>query len=276
VNGSFLTYKNGRWLWRTVVSAGALTLPYLHYRSETTAYGGSGIGLLYGVLGTAIIVVLMFLGLRKRSYASSKGTLQGWVSAHVYLGLLTLLIIPLHAGFRFGTDIHTLAFALLAIVVLSGIFGVTLYTALPSRLTKYESEGQADTIDREIRRLMSDMRFLVKDKSDGLVRIYQDEVNRLWSLKSKAWSLIVTRYETNLVAQRSADLARIASGVLPDEEGAFQALSQLILKKAQLEARLMKQMRLRNALQAWLYIHVPLSVAMTFAVVIHLWVVFYF
>lgn len=173
---SFLTYGSGRWFWISFASAVGLVLHYVNYRSRTVAYGGSIEGLLYGVVGTGLIGVLMYLGIRRRSYSSHTGTLQGWLSAHVYLGLLTLLVIPLHAGFRFGWDIHTLAFVLLAIVVLSGVGGVLLYRILPSRLTRFEARQQADKIDPQLARLLADMRALVKDKSNALVDIYRAEL----------------------------------------------------------------------------------------------------
>jgi hypothetical protein len=276
LDGSFLTYKKGRWLWLTLASAAAITAHYLSYTAQNVAYGGSGVGLLYGFVGTAIIVVLMALGVRRRLYSSGRGMLQGWVSAHVYLGLLTLLIIPVHAGFRFGFDVHTFAFILLAIVVLSGVLGIILYSSLPSRLTRYEAGLQADAIDREIGRLLSDMRFLVKDKSDALVRIYQDEVARLRTMNPGGWSLLFGRQGEDLLAARSAELGRIVKTIAPQDETTFQALSQLMLKLTQLQSTLMAQMRLRNALQSWLYVHLPISIAMVVAVAIHVFVVFYY
>jgi len=231
---------------------------------------------MYGLVGTIIIAVLMFLGVRKRSYASGTGTLQGWVSAHVYLGLLSLLIIPMHAGFRFGADIHTFAFILLALVVLSGILGVILYISIPSRLTGHESGMQSDAIDKEISRLISDMRFLVKDKSDALVRVYREEISGLEALQPMGWSLLFQTQRGDLLAKRSAELARIVGSVPSEDETTFQALTQLILKKTQLQVALMTQMRLRNVLQAWLYIHVPVSIAMIITVGIHIVVVFYY
>jgi hypothetical protein len=276
LDGSFLTYKRARWFWITALSAGALTLHYLTYSSETIPYGGTAVGLTYGLLATILIAVLMVLGIRKRSYSSGKGTLQGWVSAHVYLGLFTLLIIPMHAGFRFGADIHTLAFILLAIVVFSGIIGVILYMSVPSRLTEHESGLQSDAIDKEIGRLLSDMRFLVKDKSDALVQVYQDEIARLQAMRPMGWSLLFTKQDEDLIAKRSAELAQIVTLIPSEDESTFQALSQLILKKTQLQAALMTQMRLRNVLQAWLYVHVPVSIAMILIVGLHIVVVFYY
>jgi hypothetical protein len=275
MGNSFLTYRSGRWLWISAVSAIGLVLHYFFtYQSRTVAYGGSVEGLLYGVAGTGLIAVLMYLGIRRRSYESATGTLQGWVSAHVYLGLLTLLLIPMHAGFRFGWDVHTLAFVLLAIVVLSGIVGLYLYHNIPGRLTRYEAGQQADKIDPEMGRLLSDMRALVKNKSDSLVQIYKAEVATLQNRAPKGWSLLLKGQGNDLLAVRSADLSRKVSGIPPEDQATFHILSQLLLKKTQLEVNLLHQMRLRNALQAWLYVHVPVSIAMVFAVGLHLIVVF--
>lgn len=272
---SFLTYGSGRWFWIAFAGALGMILHYVDYRSRTVAYGGSIEGLLYGAIGTALIGVLMYLGIRRRSYSSHTGTLQGWVSAHVYLGLLTLLVIPLHAGFRFGWDVHTLAFALLVLVVLSGAVGVLLYQIIPSRLTRHETRQQADKIDPELTRLLSDMRALVKDKSDVLVQVYQAELEASQRRAPSGWSLLRGQ-PRDLLAERSADLAAKASLVRLEDQATFQVLSQLLLKKAQLELSLLQQMRFRNALKAWLYVHVPVSIAMVFAVVMHLVVVFWY
>lgn len=272
---SFLTYGSGRWFWISLASGLGLLLHYSDYRARTVAYGGSIEGLLYGVVGTALIGVLMYLGIRRRSYSSHTGTLQGWLSAHIYLGLLTLLVIPLHAGFRFGWDVHTLAFVLLVIVVLSGVGGVLLYRILPSRLTRFEARQQPDKIDPQLARLLADMRALVKDKSNALVDIYRAELAASRQRMPSGWSLI--RGQTrDLLAERSADLAAKAAVVPLEEQATFQVLSQLLLKKAQLELNLLQQMQLRNALKAWLYVHVPVSIAMVCAVMIHLIVVFWY
>ncbi len=274
--GTFLSYRGGRWLWISLISSVALCLHYLDYQSRMLAWGGSTIGLIYGLIGTIIILVLMYLGIRKRSYASRMGTLKGWVSAHVALGLLTLLIIPLHAGFRFGFDVHTLAYVLLAIVVLSGIFGVVLYQAIPVRLTKYETELQSDKVDKEIARLLSEMRAQIKDKSDTLVSLYQQEISVMGAVNPKGWSLLFGGKGGDLLAQRTAQLATWIPKVPVEDQPTFQSVSQILLKKTQLEIHLLNQMQLRNAMQAWLYLHVPVSIAMLMTVAIHLWSVFYY
>ncbi len=273
---TFLTYKGCRWLWTCIVAVIGLTLHYLYFDPSIVAYGGSTTGLIYGVMGTVIILVLMYLGIRKRTYASGVGTLKGWVSAHVYLGFLTLFLIPMHAGFRFGWDIHTLAFILLCIAVLSGVLGIVLYQILPVRLTRYESKLQVDKVDTQIARLFSEMYSLVRDRSDVLVALYQQELASMNAMSSKGWSLVLSGVGGDLVAKRSAQLSEWVPKVPNEDREAFQALSQLLLKKSQLEMHLVNQMYLRNAMQAWLYVHVPISVAMLAMVVVHVWSVFYY
>lgn len=276
MGNTFLTYQSSRWLWITLGSAGLLVLHYGYYQAHSVTYGGSVEGLLYGVVGTGLIGVLMYLGIRKRSYASRVGTLQGWVSAHVYLGLLAMLLIPMHAGFRFGWDVHTLAFVLLAVVVFSGIAGVVLYRLIPARLTQLEAGQQADTIDGEIGRLLADILALVKDKSDALVKIYKAEVASMQQMRPQGWSLLLRGLPDDRLAARSAELTRLVASIPPAEQGSFQILSQLLLRKTQLEVTLRRQARLRNALQAWLYIHVPVSIAMVVSIGVHVLVVFLF
>lgn len=273
---TYLTYGGKRWLRFGVVSAVLLTASYLFYSRAMFPHGGTFMGLLYGVMGTVLIGILMGLGVRKRRYGSGLGTMQGWTSAHVYGGLLTLLLIPMHAGFRFGYDIHTLAFALLCIVAISGVVGVLLYQAVPARLTKYETGLQADKIDQELNQLLAEMRNLAKDKSDAFVKVYLDEVAQTIGPRPSGWRLIFADTGRDLLAKRAEELAARAAAIPLDEHQAFETLSRLLFQKSQLETNLILQMRLRNAMEAWLYVHVPISFAMVAAVFLHLLAVFYY
>jgi hypothetical protein len=98
--------------------------------------GGSFVGLFFASLGTGVIVFECLLGLRKKYPASRLGKVTTWVRGHVWLGLLSFLLILLHSGFRWG---HGLAGALMwifAAILASGIFGVALQNWLPKRMTE--------------------------------------------------------------------------------------------------------------------------------------------
>ena len=276
MDDNFLSYGGKRWLWFGSLSAGLLCLSYLLYRRQMFPHGGTPMGLTYGVLGTVVILILMALGIRKRRYGSGLGTVQGWTSAHVYLGLLTMLLIPMHAGFKFRFDIHTLAFVLMAIVVLSGVVGVLLYRTVPTRLTQIEQSIQADKVDKELSHLVTEIRALAKDKSDQFVGVCQREIRGLTARRHQGWRLLWVSRREDPLAAKGRELADAVTRIPQAEHKDFQTLSRLILQTIQLEQTLATQMRLRNALQAWLYIHVPASIALMVAIGLHLFSVFYY
>jgi hypothetical protein len=275
--GTLLTYAGKRYLWGGVIGAVALLLSYFYYARTMIPSGGTVWGLVYGWIGLIAILVLLFLGIRKRWYFSRLGTLQGWTSAHVYLGLLTLLIIPLHAGFQFGWDVHTLAYILLVVVVLSGIVGLIVYLTVPVILTTHESGMLPDMLEAEINQIFKEMKQLAADKPGIFQHLYQEEARRSRECTSQGWRILFMRVDPDaILAQRTRDLHnQLADLPAPDQEG-FSKFAGLILRKTELEAYLVGQMRLKNGLQAWLYVHVPASIAMVAAVGIHLLVVVYY
>ena len=178
---TFFTYRHTLWGKMTLLTTVVLLASYVVYGRSTTPHGGTVPGLVYGALGLLAILCLMYYGVRKRSHHATYGSLQAWLSAHVYLGLLTLLIIPLHAGFHFGVNVHTLAFVLLAMVVVSGFVGACLYVAIPRRFTQYGVEvvyEGRDSIDTEFQKIVRQMRALCADKSDAFVGTCEAAIQR--------------------------------------------------------------------------------------------------
>jgi len=274
---TLLTYAGKRYLWLGAGAAVALLVSYYVYARATIPSGSTLGGLIYGWLGFLAILVLMFLGIRKRWYASRLGTVQGWTSAHVYLGLLTLLIIPMHAGFRFGWDIHTFAYALLVLVVLSGVVGLLIYLTVPQKLTAYESGMLPDKAEAEINRVLGEMKQLVGEKSVVLQRVYEEEIRHSQEIRPQGWRLLFKGVDpAAILSAKALDLSMILPKIPKTEQESFSQLCSLILRKTELESLLAGEMRLKNALEAWLYVHVPISFAMVVAVAIHLLVVLYY
>jgi hypothetical protein len=277
VQETLLTYGSKRYLRGSVIGAGALLLSYSYYARTTIPSGNTVWGLVYGWIGLIAILVLMFLGIRKRWYSSHLGTLQGWISAHVYLGLLTLLIIPMHAGFRFGGNVHTLAYILLVVVVLSGIVGLRIYLTVPVILTLHERGMLPETLEAEINQILKEMKQLAADKPGIFQHLYEEEVRQCRELKSQGWRILFTPVDPNaILAQRTHELHKQLADVPATDQEGFSRFVGLVMRKTELEAYLAGQMRLKNGLQAWLYVHLPVSIAMVAAVGIHLLVVLYY
>ncbi len=130
----FMTLDRYRWLKIAVAVSLFAIVVYLLADVQPRPNGGSWYGYTLGTIGALLILWLTMLGLRKRAMTSGRWSLKAWTSAHVYLGLALIVIATLHTGFQFGWNVHTLAYALMMIVILSGIYGVSVYATLPEKL----------------------------------------------------------------------------------------------------------------------------------------------
>jgi hypothetical protein len=104
--------------------------------SPNGPHGGSVMGLVFGSAGTGIVVFECLLGLRKKYPASRLGRVRTWLRAHVWVGLLSFLLILMHSGFRWGHGLAGALMWLFAAILASGIFGVALQNYLPRRMTE--------------------------------------------------------------------------------------------------------------------------------------------
>src|SRR5215471_17974461 len=136
-----LDHRQARWAtWTAIASVVSLAV-YIAYAvsSPHGARGGFLLGLFFASFGTGIIVFECLLGLRKRYPASPLGRVKTWLSAHVWLGLLSFLLILMHAGFHWGSGLAALLMWLFLTIVVSGIFGVAVQNYIPRRMTELVS-----------------------------------------------------------------------------------------------------------------------------------------
>jgi hypothetical protein len=99
--------------------------------SEHRSIGGTPLGLIFGSISLLIFIFAALLGVRKKVVLWRIGNLQRWLRAHIWLTLLTIPLIILHSGFRFGGPMTTLLVVLYAIVMVSGVYGLALQHQLP-------------------------------------------------------------------------------------------------------------------------------------------------
>ena len=99
--------------------------------SEHRSIGGTPLGLIFGAISLLIFIFAALLGVRKKIVLWRIGNLQRWLRAHIWLTLLTIPLVILHSGFRFGGPMTTLLVVLYAIVMVSGVYGLALQHQLP-------------------------------------------------------------------------------------------------------------------------------------------------
>jgi hypothetical protein len=106
--------------------AGLVQFPAGHHHA-----GGTPLGLVFGSAAFAIFLFAALFGLRKKLLRLRIGSVQSWMRAHIWLTLLTVPLVFLHAGFRFGGPMTILLLWLYAIVMVSGIYGLILQHRIP-------------------------------------------------------------------------------------------------------------------------------------------------
>jgi len=312
VKNSFLSHQNFRYLW--IASAlGVLSIIfYLIDAQYRIPNGGTWLGYGLGTLAALIIVLLSYLGIRKRQYHSRLGTVKGWVSAHVYLGLLLIILATLHSGFQFHWNIHLLTYLLMLSVIATGSIGIYVYRKFPQLITL--NRGQLNNIQmvEELKKLDDDALKLADSIDKNIYQIMLRSTERaqvgggLWSQLfpsnhygkfandieqqldslSEQGTFLGRLDETSVGVNMVNGLSQVATEFFmvdqliseADEEKviAVRQLLDLIQQKRLLLGRLQKNIKLQAWMEIWLYFHIPLSVGLLAALFIHIFTVFFY
>jgi hypothetical protein len=231
------------------------------------------------------------LGIRRRSYASRLGSVQGWTSAHVWLGLALLVIATFHCAGLFGWNVHTLAYALMCAVIASGVLGVYGYLSVPRQLAANSGGlsraalfAELFEIDREGRRLAAACDPAVSDAVKSSIERTSIGGGVMRQLLASDRSLFLRSDAAFAGAPGGAGVAgntdqaavidfvawRVPQAAKRTEAANLQALIVLLSRRQAVLRRIRRDIQLQSWLQVWLYIHVPLTFALLAALVVHI------
>ena len=267
----FLRYAGFRW---AKISGGLCLLIIISYALVDVTprhNGGSWYGYTLGTIGAGLILWLTALGYRKRKMTSDYWSLKAWTSAHVYLGLSLIVIGTWHTGFQLGWNVHTLAWALMMLVILSGLYGVIVYATLPAALSNNRDEmtqmQMLEAIRAFDRQLHSAAQPLTPaDTAPVLAALDEDP------FAGGIGARLSGRYPNCATAAALRTLAASQSS----DAAAREKVVGLLKQKVAALARLRAHLRLRALLEIWLYVHVPLTFALIAALSAHIISVFFY
>ena len=305
---AYLEHKEFRYLKVAGVLVVVAMLGYWLTKPSTgDPYGGTWFGYVLGIVSALIVLAGAVYGIRKyrtprvvdqrrrnrrkpvyveRPVATNRriaerrqkradthwrygGTLQGWLAAHVSLGAAVALLATLHTGFRFSWNVHTLAYVLLMLMVVTGVYGAFAYLRYPALITETFGEETLSSLLMKIAEL------------DELARVraleLPDEVNALVSrarLETPIGGNVLDQLgyreyfcPTAFAIYRLQELAKeLVDG---DQPKLVRDLHAVLLKKQQLLGRARKGISLSARMQFWLYLHAPLSIALLAALLAH-------
>jgi hypothetical protein len=257
-----------RWFLGTAALAGGLTAAYvwLYRRAPDGLTGGSTVGLWYGVGGSALMVFAGLLSaLRRVPSWWWLGSRQAWLRGHIWLGLLSGVVIACHSGFRWGGPLEVVLWVVLLAVLASGVLGLAAQHFLPRLLTaNVTSEAPFEQIPH--------LCLMMRKKADGIVDALcgpeteaKDEglgaVRRFYEAEVRPFLAPEFRRASPLADPIRADAAFARVRSLPELAGAAEQLATLAALCDE-RRQLGDQQRLHAWLHTWLLVHVPLSAAL--------------
>jgi hypothetical protein len=270
------------WVIATVALAVISTVAYILYAVETPSgpRGGSALGLTFGIAGYATMLYAGLLGARKQVPTWRIGRAQTWMRGHLWLGLLSLLLILFHAGFVFRGPLTLILMLLFFIVIGSGILGAAIQHYVPSLMT---SRVPLETIYEEIPHVRAQLReeadqlaasicgpLEAEESQTVLVEIEHDDRERF----REVYLNKVRPYLADPEIQGAELADPLRSGetfealrrlLAPATHGVLDDLENICEEEQQLS----RQIRIYRWLHVWLLVHVPLSIALLVLGAIH-------
>lgn len=279
---SILEFKHGRYFKLALLLCAAAIGVYAWHDPPAIylkPYGGTWLGYTLGIIGAVLILWLMLLGIRKRRYRSNIGSVQGWTSAHVFLGTSLIVVVTLHCAFEFGWNIHTLAYALMMLVIASGFFGVYAYLRYPEYMTANLAGETLETMLLKVADLEVKCKRIALDLPDEVNTLITDASKR--AAEKTALGGSFRRQLAGIDPRHPMRVARDALLQMGTRFSGDQAKvqEQLVMEMTRIVAltdRVRRDLQFRALMQIWLYFHVPLSFALLAALTAHVISVFYF
>jgi hypothetical protein len=290
IHENILRYRGARYVWWALGLSVLSSVIYATQGGRQQPGGGTWQGYVLGTAGALLIVWLALLGVRKRRYASTLGSVQGWTSAHVWLGLTLVLVATLHCAGRFGWNVHTLAYALMCTVIVSGLFGVYVYLSSPrqvaansagqSRAALFAELYELDRKGRELARACDPAVNIAVKSSIERTTIGGGVLGQLLGLDRSLFMHLDPAVSaaggatlvSNSDQQRVIDdvARRVPQAAKRAEAANLQGLIVLLCRRQAVLRRIRRDIRLHAWIRLWLYIHVPMTFALLAALIAHI------
>lgn len=271
----FLRYRRFRWFKTALAISIVLVVLYLIVDVQPRHNGGSWLGYTLGTIGAALIVWLSMLGIRKRAITRGRWSLKAWTSAHVYLGLALIVIGSLHTGFQFGWNVHTLAYVLMMLVIVSGIYGISVYAMLPQGLSDARSEMTGPQMIDAVNSLDKQIQSAAQPLSDADSEVVLGSLGEdpfgggVWRRLAGSYPRCGNRRALQIMRGRLAQ----TSG---KQAEAVEQVVTLLERKAAALQRVRGYVQRRALLEIWLYVHIPLTFVLIAALLAHIISVFFY
>ena len=260
-------------LWWALAAILAITLLYLGAvaRLDAVPPASDLLGHGLGIVGFVLMLMTETLySLRKRSRRARWGRMASWLRFHIFTGLVGPYLVLLHTSWKFN-GLAGLVTALMIVVVISGVVGRYIYTAVPR--TADGVVVDADDLARQIAAAEADLQRWLAGRPEADQRLVQ----RLAALPDAAGGgplMILGRtlmeWEYRLAWRR--EQRRL--GAL--EKAQMRELDRLLRQRRSLRRQVASLALARRMLATWHTVHIPIGMVLFTAAFVHIGAAIYY
>jgi len=226
---------------------------------------GGELGILYGMAGTAMMVLMLGYSVRKRvGILKRLGSLRTWLDLHIFFGVIGPAFIVLHTSFK-AEGIVALSFWSMVVVAASGVAGRYLYGQIPrTRAGDELSLAEAEALDEELTRELH-QRFRLSPQALAALQ----ELTARGSKRPRSLPVFLVRSAFDAIAFRSRlwRFRRQLEGVPPELAKSFV---RTLRQKASLGRRIVLWEQLHRIFHYWHILHKPFAIIMYLFMLVHI------
>jgi hypothetical protein len=259
-------------IWFVVDGHSYYRTPYAerpHHEAYRALRPAGSTGLLFGYVGSAMMILMLIYSVRKRTRLFSRAvSLQTVLDVHIYLGIMGPLLIVLHTSFKVQ-GLVAVAFWSMAAVAVSGFFGRYLYLQIPRNI-----QGSELTLV-ELERINAEMtaRLQSRFKLDGaaIERLEQVTAGFAGETAGGAWRSVGRLLADDLFrfrARRQFARRVMRKVLLPKQE--LHEFTQQSFARAILSRRVALLSQIHQVFHYWHVIHKPFAIIMYVIMLVHI------
>jgi len=265
-------------VWSALIGTFAVALYlFLDRQSPDGLTGGTTVGLWYGMVGSVLMIYAGLLSAHRKVPRWALLPSRAWMlRGHIWLGLLSLVLILCHSGFHWGGTLEKILWIVFSLTLVTGIIGLALQQVVPRLLTtRLADEVPYEQIPHVLQVLRSEADRLMEG-------ISAPEAAAQARTGSDAESALLLKRELRTYYEKEArpflNGAVLNPAGVESQLARFRDAPDLAPVREQLERlrdlccrrrAVAEQEKLHHWLHTWLVLHVPLAVGLLVLGVAH-------
>ncbi|MGE0126748.1 MAG: cyclic nucleotide-binding domain-containing protein [Blastocatellales bacterium] len=255
------------------LNAGAIAL-LNRYGFREPVLGPFNMRWVTGLAGLIGIAAVMAYAVRRQIFKRRAGPLRYWMLAHSYLGMMGGVMLLLHGGASSGGALTTALMISFDLVILTGLFGIFCYLAIPRLLTRLEGDPLLlDDLLKRQRELRDEIVKISSSAKEPLRRMITERVAaRFFSLGYLLRQFLKREDLNSMLESARAEFEPIAGKLIEKQD------RERLLKTVETAATLRRVdalILLHKLLKAWLPPHVMATALMLALLFVHIVQVIY-